>query len=870
MDVKLAILDTLGNLSLHNADNSTVFPDVLKSLIDIFTSEVNEDIIESVLIQLGMWIKRPKCVLPEKAQATIRDKLFAAKTSHRVKMAIFRCIEEVLRSGGKLSKTYIPLLATMAQGAKTEVPTSPLVSQAVAAASLWLMNVSQPGKAPECMWAVLSGLKADGKPANEKESLPMWLSDRFLLTASSDVHSYLVNCIHLLLTNHPNELSRHQRSVFYRSLILVWLYTESVNVVSDIRCCLLLHLAREGKQTRTLGQALIEDHLNALVQESLIKTASGTPDLLVSASANVARFGQRLVRLVETICRGASASSSQVSNPSIGGSRLAASSINLPKLEALSSRQRTSLFSAALYALSHPASVAHINSAWLNLIRILNLPQHADVEPTFTEDESAPVFEKVVDTLVKLPKLDVAHRLMLQRLLQWAPVKAGSCLARKLHSDLLKPEYLDVTLDEVGIMLTPPGLLHNQALLASLPRYQMNKTNVKRESKLYSHEIEMEILEAQAAKKRQKQTTADGEQSFLESIAPQLTVKQLELVKAEMEKEEVIRLRIAKLYAVGSHKMDLLTILHDTLLRCSNVEGIQLAFLQRNSFALCDLTTRLLACPLLSPLAIGAHSRLARLIAEVAMRASVVDRTELCRKAFLFAAWSIRILGPARVCLEEKPPVASFCQTSSVDEQSVRAENAAWNAFSRIGDIKDQTELVLESLLSDLPSATVSSALLISAAVPMFIRILHNNTLFTSVENEEKKWADVYIFSKFIAALKKQVAFHDSVGKSSESYESVCASLQFQRIYEFSLDLIDEIGQALESSLVGEDSGLSASICELLQSTTQLHTEYFLHILESGHTQKDSLLVACTPTIYTLLERLVSFTPLTRATAMTV
>ncbi len=100
LDVKLAILNTLGGLSKHDLDNTVIFPDVLKSLTDILTSEgllrslpfifcgekvetaigncfflltsVNEDIIECALTQLALWLQRPKCNLPEKAQTTIR------------------------------------------------------------------------------------------------------------------------------------------------------------------------------------------------------------------------------------------------------------------------------------------------------------------------------------------------------------------------------------------------------------------------------------------------------------------------------------------------------------------------------------------------------------------------------------------------------------------------------------------------------------------------------------------------------------------------------------------------------------------------------------------------------------------------------
>ncbi len=68
-------------------------------------------------------------------------------------------------------------------------------------------------------------------------------------------------------------------------------------------------------------------------------------------------------------------------------------------------------------------------------------------------------------TTLSFSSYSKARRLMLQRLLQWAPVNFGSCLAQRLCTELSREDYLSVNADEVGIMLTKPGLLYNQALL---------------------------------------------------------------------------------------------------------------------------------------------------------------------------------------------------------------------------------------------------------------------------------------------------------------------------------------------------------------------------------------------------------------------
>lgn len=149
--------------------------------------------------------------------------------------------------------------------------------------------------------------------------------------------------------------------------------------------------------------------------------------------------------------------------------------------------------------------------------------------------------------------------------------------------------------------------------------------------------------------------------------------------------------------------MDLLTILNDTLLSTSkDGQSIPIEFLLRNSFDLWSLTVRLLQRPLLSPLAIAAHSRLGRLIAEVAMAPTITDVKMRQQKAQCFAAWSIRVLSPPRVCLRNQPPVPPFRVTSFVDEESIYAENGNWHAICQFSTLREQSEAVTECLRKDV------------------------------------------------------------------------------------------------------------------------------------------------------------------------
>ncbi|VDN30458.1 unnamed protein product, partial [Dibothriocephalus latus] len=240
------MLDTLGNLSLHKSNDAKLFPVALIAFIDLIGSEVSDDIVECVLSQLCRWLKRTRCPMSEKAQNLFKDRLSSPKTSSNVRLALLKCLDQAYRSGVRIAKTFTPLLVSIARSAKTEAPASPKVCEAQAAACLWLQMNSTPDKTPDSLWEVLEGIKVDRKEAVENaESLPIWLRHRFLLAASEDVQSYLVHVIYLLLSNHPSELSDDQKSCFYRTLLLLWLYTDSKSVLVDIRCCLTFHTMKD-------------------------------------------------------------------------------------------------------------------------------------------------------------------------------------------------------------------------------------------------------------------------------------------------------------------------------------------------------------------------------------------------------------------------------------------------------------------------------------------------------------------------------------------------------------------------------------------------------------------------------------------------
>ena len=113
------------------------------------------------------------------------DEIYRPSTQTQLILKVSFCsfIWVTIFLDGKVPKAYIPLLEAAAQAAKKEAPISPLVSQAVAAANLWLSAACQSGRAPDTLWTVLADLKVTNE---DHDTLPLWLKDRFLLNASKE------------------------------------------------------------------------------------------------------------------------------------------------------------------------------------------------------------------------------------------------------------------------------------------------------------------------------------------------------------------------------------------------------------------------------------------------------------------------------------------------------------------------------------------------------------------------------------------------------------------------------------------------------------------------------------------------------------
>ncbi|KAL7064641.1 hypothetical protein AAHC03_05229 [Spirometra sp. Aus1] len=878
LESRRIMLDTLGSLSLHKSNDAKLFPVALAAFIDLISSEVSDEIIECVLRQLCRWLKRTKCPMSEKAQNLFKDRLSSPKTSPNVRLALLKCLDQAFRSGVRIAKTFTPLLLSVVRSAKTEVPASPKVSEALVAASLWLQMNSTPEKTPESLWVVLEGVRVDRKESAENaESLPIWLRHRFILASSEDVHSHLVHVIYLLLSNHPSELSDEQKSCFYRTLLLLWLYTESKSVLADIRCCLTSHMMRDpcGR-----SQALLTS-LSQLVDDCerarSAPTSVASNDLLCVALANVTRFGNRLVHLVSILCS-LGAACKAPNQRAFGLSRIRLTTATAGSVVAstsdLSIAQRLSLFFSAVYALSHSAAVAADEGAWRRLCTRLSLPDCAEapiLKKRLPEETVSGQWQNLAESVMKSSALGCTRRLCLQRLLQWAPVTLGSFLSNCLSRDL-SDEYLSVGGDEVAIMLTEPGMLYNQELLNSLPRYQV-KSSAQEEDFI--------------PKKSSKQ-----QETFLESLASELTARQMETVMTEVKREEEIRARMLKLYQSGLHLVDVLTTTV-TVLRELNWPELQLEFLKQNSSTISSLTLSLLSNPLLAPSALYAHEQFFRLMVELSLaqpsdHLMIQTPTETARrKAVCLAAWTTRVHRPARLL--------ATAPLSSVESKmaTCRTANTEWLLYCRQKHVQEHTSAVLRLLAEEIPPTSVASTILLSSLLPVFVELLAASPFSTDstkvpvgtprtfsipLPAEDWSWVSASTFCTCICALRRQLSStstecsaiptHTPLNVSSNF--SLCASLPFKDLYAFIFSVLEKQTLMCEADalvandrLQEADNQLTLLIIDTLKETAQVQVDY----LQEFFSEEDAC-IECSPLVYSLMLQLVSPASICRASSL--
>ncbi|THD20937.1 hypothetical protein D915_008349 [Fasciola hepatica] len=730
-DVRLAGLTCLGELSAHGGSRTTVVDKVGATcaglLLDYMEQESHDETLMYAAKQLVKWLRRFKSNLPDRFHNFIKAKAFDPKVAPSVRCAYLLCLDSAftnVRIADRLPTAILPKLLASVQQAIGQPTHSPIVFESVCASAVWLKYfvakfrplteeriksdlISNP------VWAMLVG----GTSASKRRP---WFSERFLQTAPDFVLCQLASVLKVVLLELHPFIPTAEMSALRRTLILIALHPfyESVRQpalrsISSVVCesemnmrfkharLLLLELASclsESDEDARVSKLIESAVQKAKATETAVKQTENVglcvwndasrsgpesePPGLQNNQTRTHVVGAYVANLITVLFDCARINRDTTGNDV--GPKESLTWKNYPVLEYWQNVLDTYL--TTLHSASHPLIFIPIPTLWERLRRRLNLPNTCDqpdwcafLEPKYLSNK----WTEWVDFFITLPCLDQASRIALQRLFVWSCKGFGGALLGRVHTRLTCSAFASVSEREVHIMLTPSTQLYNREFLESLPRYQKSTTNVKRESKLYSYEVQLDILEAQ--KKREemlKRGTLHEEAPLLDVLADQLTEKQLDAVRAELDKEALVRKRLLRLDAEARHLMNLTT----TVLRMCyspsirSVEQLALAagdLLLKICPKLSKMLVRLFTNPLVAPYTLSTQVACVSAVLlscfsaeKFTPRPNAVHELHAPRIGW----WSVRILGPVRLL---QPSDITILQ--QVDSDNVRPGTIAAN-----------------------------------------------------------------------------------------------------------------------------------------------------------------------------------------------
>ncbi|KAB7504018.1 eIF-2-alpha kinase activator GCN1 [Armadillidium nasatum] len=194
-----------------------------------------------------------------------------------------------------------------------------------------------------------------------------------------------------------------------------------------------------------------------------------------------------------------------------------------------SALQKEDLILQCVKIIFHPLIVAERKDLWEVICRTLNL------QPAKIIESHQDFFSDLIMTD------DLTNTKTTMHLISGICSYGGSVLYPKIVPYIVKcldePALNEVTEEEIAIYTTPEGVLYNQTAVEQAFQNELNVKNVKKTTKAYSHKEQMMMLEEK--KKEMEKRRKEGKLD--------LTPKQREVMKIELEKEAVVRKKIKDL-----------------------------------------------------------------------------------------------------------------------------------------------------------------------------------------------------------------------------------------------------------------------------------------------------------------------------------
>lgn len=483
---KVSVLQGLEALSGHSVTGSSassLSEQVLEKMVKVLETESHEGSLVQALSCLGSWATKFTTDLPKKLIDFIPKGMSLKTSTTSVRAAYIRCLLGCITSSTAVKAApLIPHLLSCVNKALSQTTQIPLLSEALVTCVL-LLKLSMSDVSLEQQVAPIWTTALD-------LSKKYFTSETFLNKAQDEGLVQLVALSEILLSQHLEKIGKELVDVQHG---LVWcLVCPHSKVRTAAQASVKKLVAALGGSQ--LAQDLLKTLTNMMENSKIMKTetqddSGGGGDVLSPAGA---------AQAITTIC----------------------------SCRSLEEQQKQKLAVLALYSAYNPVLVKENQYLWEHVCHQLGLKAESVIgkesstliEMTTTQYTATPNNHQMVKGLCRL-----GAKYLYPQLLPF--------IMEKMHD----PQLLEITDLDYEIYKTPEGTLHNNEVVEKAFEDQLNLKNVKKSTKVYSHKEQMSMLED-----KRKELEKKKREGRLE-----LTPKQKEIMKAQMDKENAIRERVS-------------------------------------------------------------------------------------------------------------------------------------------------------------------------------------------------------------------------------------------------------------------------------------------------------------------------------------
>nr|CAD7392316.1 unnamed protein product [Timema cristinae] len=563
---KISVLDGAGNLS-YNAVTGSSVQKLASSAADHFIKVLDTEVHEKTLIHalevFSLWCTKFSNEVPNKVLDWLKKGPGLKTSTAGVRTAYIGCMSACF-NGNTLGQgvDFIPYLLKTVEKAVGQATQVPIVTEALSAACLLLKIVSSDVGADKNLgnfWTIILDM--------DKQ---LFVSEKFLTLASDNALYHVLLLCERLLLDHIDKLNGRTQPLHKAIVYCLTAPSSSLR----LRCQPVVR-----KLVSTLGGTQLARSLLKELTRFLETARVHSIDSDKESDSGGEMSAKVLVSCITVLCSGAN----------------------------LVAEDRQMLALDSLICSHHPAIVAIAPDLWLKLLKYLKLEPEVFIKQ-FEENIKKMLIDEYTPTQCLENCLETVVDLNPEVILPPLVIHVGEILG--------DPAILHVTKTEYFTFLMPEGELYDKSVVSGKDHEnELDARNMKRESKVYSYKEQLEEIQLRRELEDKKR-----KQGKLKE--PELTVKQKEAMRLQLEKESAIRSKLTQL----NQKLTCVVSMTRAVARGNGAE-LSMYFRDLLPFILRDLQSPLAASSLIQLYVelrhcvfTGEQSSLGELVAHVSLR----------------------------------------------------------------------------------------------------------------------------------------------------------------------------------------------------------------------------------------------------------